>query len=196
MIVVAIIGILAAIAIPNFVKFQARSKQAEAKSNLRSWFVSERSYLQEKGFYSEYTTVVGFSPERGNRYAYYFSQSRNCERRETTGVSRPTGGNANCISVDTGKHSGAEALPEYLKVQFTWGNGEGADPKSPGISGNCPGCNIDAFAAGNIDNELKGIDSWHIATKDAAVPTLECGGDDKAIISGVPYNTKNDVDCD
>ncbi|HEX9605302.1 MAG TPA: prepilin-type N-terminal cleavage/methylation domain-containing protein, partial [Myxococcales bacterium] len=36
MIVVAIIGILAAIAIPNFIKFQARSKQSEAKANLKA----------------------------------------------------------------------------------------------------------------------------------------------------------------
>ncbi len=38
MIVVAIIGILAAIAIPNFLKFQAKSKQSEAKSNLGAIF--------------------------------------------------------------------------------------------------------------------------------------------------------------
>jgi prepilin-type N-terminal cleavage/methylation domain-containing protein len=36
MIVVAIIGILAAIAIPNFVAYQAKSKQSEAKVSLGS----------------------------------------------------------------------------------------------------------------------------------------------------------------
>ena len=51
MIVVAIIGILAAIAIPNFVRFQARSKQSEAKANLKSLFTSQRSQYQEKDKY-------------------------------------------------------------------------------------------------------------------------------------------------
>ena len=37
MIAVAIIGILAAIAIPNFMKFQAKSKQSEAKGNLKGF---------------------------------------------------------------------------------------------------------------------------------------------------------------
>ena len=67
MIVVAIIGILAAIAIPNFIRFQARSKQSEVKANLKSLFTAERSYFQEKDAYSECIKKIGFSPERGNR---------------------------------------------------------------------------------------------------------------------------------
>jgi len=52
MIVVAIIGILAAIAIPNFIKFQARSKQSEAKANLKASFTAMKAYYQEKDKYS------------------------------------------------------------------------------------------------------------------------------------------------
>ncbi len=71
MIVVAIIGILAAIAIPNFIRFQTRSKQGEAKANLKSLFTAQRSYFQEKDKYLETINDIGFGPERGNRYAYW-----------------------------------------------------------------------------------------------------------------------------
>src|SRR3712207_9241843 len=43
MIVVAIIGILAAIAIPNFIRFQARARQSEANTNLKSLFTGLRT---------------------------------------------------------------------------------------------------------------------------------------------------------
>ena len=46
MIVVAIIGILAAIAIPNFLKFQAKSKQSEAKTNLGAIFTGQTVLLR------------------------------------------------------------------------------------------------------------------------------------------------------
>lgn len=57
MIVVAIIGILAAIAIPNFLKFQAKSKQSEAKTNLKAVFTAETSYFGENNTYGDFTTV-------------------------------------------------------------------------------------------------------------------------------------------
>jgi type IV pilus assembly protein PilA len=51
MIVVAIIGILAAIAIPNFLMFQLRSKTGEAKTNLAAIRTAEEGYFAEFGSY-------------------------------------------------------------------------------------------------------------------------------------------------
>jgi len=57
MIVVAIIGILAAIAIPNFLKFQAKSKQSEAKSNLGAVFTGEVSFFGETNRYGTFQEI-------------------------------------------------------------------------------------------------------------------------------------------
>jgi type IV pilus assembly protein PilA len=51
MIVVAIIGILAAIAIPNFIRFQLRSKAGEGKVNLAAIRTAEEGYFAEFGTY-------------------------------------------------------------------------------------------------------------------------------------------------
>jgi type IV pilus assembly protein PilA len=74
MIVVAIIGILAAIAIPNFLKFQAKSKQSEAKSNLGAIFTGETSYFGENNAYSNFT-VINWSPSGSPRYRYTLAGS-------------------------------------------------------------------------------------------------------------------------
>src|SRR5215218_6021088 len=70
MIVVAIIGILAAIAIPNFIKFQARSKQSEAKGNLKAIFTAQRAYFQEYDRYGANFRQIGYAPERNNRFGF------------------------------------------------------------------------------------------------------------------------------
>ena len=51
MIVVAIIGILAAIAIPNFLMYQMKSRQSEAKTNLQAIKTSQVSFQAERGCY-------------------------------------------------------------------------------------------------------------------------------------------------
>src|SRR5437762_3569980 len=81
MIVVAIIGILAAIAIPNFIKFQARSKQSEAKANLKAMFTAEKAFYQEKDRFSSYVAEVGFAPERNNRYNYALTSGGSYDNR-------------------------------------------------------------------------------------------------------------------
>ena len=84
MIVVAIIGILAAIAVPNFVKFQCRAKQSEAKGNLKALYVSQEAFRAESDVYSSMTKInagtaslsavtnkMGFVPKGGKlRYSY------------------------------------------------------------------------------------------------------------------------------
>jgi len=56
MIVVAIIGILAAIAIPNFLRFQLRARVGEGKTNIAAIRTAEESYA------AEYATYVAAAP--------------------------------------------------------------------------------------------------------------------------------------
>jgi type IV pilus assembly protein PilA len=195
MIVVAIIGILAAIAIPNFIKFQARSKQGEAKANLKAWFTTQRAFLQEKDRYEEDVKIIGYAPERGNRYAYYFGQNKTCEVRGESAITDLS--TANCIEVDAGKFKGATAQPTAAALGGIKHVGTGFPPLKPGRSTEaCPGCNIDAVAAGNVDNEGTGFDTWYISTSDASASALCGNADEKMAVAGSPFLNYNDVDCD
>ena len=62
MIVVAIIGILAAIAIPNFLRFQLKSKSSEGKVNLAAIRTAEESYMAEFGRYVPATASPAAAP--------------------------------------------------------------------------------------------------------------------------------------
>jgi type IV pilus assembly protein PilA len=62
MVVVAIIGILAAIAIPNFRKYQAKSRTSEAKIMLAAGYTAEEAYYQEYNAYASCLRYIGFLP--------------------------------------------------------------------------------------------------------------------------------------
>ena len=68
MIVVAIIGILAAIAVPNFQKYQAKSRQAEAKNLLSGIYTAEKAWNGEWSSYSTDFGHIGFQPDGDLRY--------------------------------------------------------------------------------------------------------------------------------
>ena len=70
MIVVAIIGILAAIAIPNFLRYQAKSRQAEAKTNLGAIFVAETAFFAENNRYGSFSEIGYALAGTTNRYTY------------------------------------------------------------------------------------------------------------------------------
>jgi len=77
MIVVAIIGILAAIAIPNFIAYQAKSRQSEAKVNLSAIFTSATAFAAEQPTptYVPGTTLdpIGWSPSGQPRFTYFYA---------------------------------------------------------------------------------------------------------------------------
>jgi type IV pilus assembly protein PilE len=59
MIVVVVIGILAAVAIPNFIEMQARSREAGVKANMHTFQLSAEDYgVQNSGYYAGSGSVV------------------------------------------------------------------------------------------------------------------------------------------
>ena len=62
MIVVAIIGILAAIAIPNFLRFQLKAKTSEGKTNIAAIRTAEQSYYSEFGVFVSASASPNVTP--------------------------------------------------------------------------------------------------------------------------------------
>lgn len=209
MIVVAIIGILAAIAIPNFIKFQARSKQSEAKSNLKSLFTAEKSYKQEKDVYTICIAKMGFAPERGNRYYYDVNNADGNLPAEgcTTAQLRADEAGSNTATTD-----GAVAV-DIFKYGVTFPNSPGLPaytPVAPAGSGIIVAVDLvgtstpttqtngsfGGSAQGNIDSDTL-LDLWYVSSEASTTagvcPTL--AGIDQNAPGGEPKNTYNDVNC-
>ena len=111
MIVVAIVSILSGIATARFAVSQARSKQAEATTNLKAMFAAERAFSAEKGHFSNLVHEIGFSPERNNRYAYFVgSGPMLTQRSDTTGKEVATPSDTG-IEYDQFKYGGTAPSP-------------------------------------------------------------------------------------
>jgi type IV pilus assembly protein PilA len=140
MIVVAIIGILAAIAIPNFLKFQARAKQSEAKQNLGAIFTAYTSYFSDNNTFPSAATITIAS----NPY-----NCLNVADWQPTGQLRYEFMCENSVAYYPGWNTGASApaactpafpvAPTGTQVSFTVG------------------------ACGNIDNDTT-LDEWTVNT--------------------------------
>src|SRR4051812_14237801 len=109
-IVALIISLLAALAFTEFSTFLSRSKRAEVQANLRALSRVETMYEQDNRAFSPYPGVLGFAPERHNRYAYVLRDGCTSfqDRSGQAVVSSPT---QVCIGVDTFSFGGAAAIP-------------------------------------------------------------------------------------
>jgi type IV pilus assembly protein PilA len=211
MIVVAVIGVLAALAIPNYVRFQAKSKQAEVKGNLKAAFTCERAYYQEKSTYTSCTKKIGFAPERGNRYRYTLNTTlRTDETCNTTesrataaGTSLPTDGD---ILADTFKYGASAGItaanaapptPTYAPVTpagtttVVQNDLVGVVPNLADASGS-----FGVGAHGDIDSDAQ-LDLWYVSSVSSTTAGI-CPpliGTDAQVAGGEPKNTYNDVNC-
>lgn len=70
MVVVAIIGLLSAVAVPNFKKYQAKAKVSEAKLQLSAAYTAQQAFFSDYNMYANCLAYMGFdpSPERLSRY--------------------------------------------------------------------------------------------------------------------------------
>ncbi|MBF0299296.1 MAG: hypothetical protein HQK51_11285 [Oligoflexia bacterium] len=70
MVVVAIIGILSAVAVPNFQKYQAKSRTSEAKIQLAGLYTAEIAFYSDYSVYAACLSNMGYnpSPEKSSRY--------------------------------------------------------------------------------------------------------------------------------
>jgi type IV pilus assembly protein PilA len=70
MVVVSVLGIVSAIAVPNYLRYQAKSRQSEARVNLGGIFVAELAFFGENSRFSNFNDI-GYRPAATtNRYAY------------------------------------------------------------------------------------------------------------------------------
>ena len=79
MIVVVIIGILAAIAIPNFIAMQNRAKEGSTKSNMHTFQLSAEDYgVQNDGTYADAASKIApLLPGAGTSFKNPFTQAIN-----------------------------------------------------------------------------------------------------------------------
>jgi type IV pilus assembly protein PilA len=94
MIVVAIVGILAAVAIPNYLKYQAKARQSEAKIALAGIFTAQKSVFAEYGVHYACLPIVGYVPDADIRY---YSVGFNA----TGGIVAPAGTLPACGAADS-----------------------------------------------------------------------------------------------
>ena len=99
MIVVAIIGILAAIAIPNFLNYQCKSKQSEAKQALKAYATGVETYMAENDIYPTSLNNADVAVREG-RYSVAISGISNSSRRWLLTATGTLSGQADVWTLD------------------------------------------------------------------------------------------------
>jgi type II secretory pathway pseudopilin PulG len=212
MTVVAIIGLLAAVALPNFTRFLSRSRQAEARAMLKACYTSEKAYYGNAQIYVDDASVIGCEPEWNNRYSYFLGGAGS-ERRSVLGAPALTSGATSCpplngtggvIGFDETKYgAGYGAIvwntPPAIFATRTANFGGAPAMAGVGVNGGacCPNgvCEFLLACQGNVDSDVS-PDEWTISSQGGTGTANACTGgawNTGAFAEGEPVNECNDV---
>ncbi len=167
--VVAFIGIVAAIAIPNFIRFKMRAKQTECRTELLSLYREEVAFVAAHGKPTFLVSELGATPPPLSRYRYFLSEG------PLTPPGAPAPAGATGFEAEAPLNP-VGRLPEVFAGGVTLGPGAGE--------------NVFTFAClGNLDVDST-QDVWSISSVSRVGPKGE------AIPPGQPFNDVNDLVTD
>lgn len=147
MVVVAIIGILSAVAIPNFKKYQAKSKTTEAKMQLASIYSYELTAASDYDTFASCLGDLGYDPAPKGYYVVGFNVAFQGDLASTNGL--PTCSANQVVAVNSAFFS-----PTVLRTYNT-------TPSNANLIGTAgTQSTFTAAAAGNLDGNQ--IDRWTI----------------------------------
>ena len=138
MVTVAILGILAAVALPNYFRYQGKARQSEAIFSLSNIFTAEITYAGEQGRFGSFNEIGFIFRGSNNRYTY---------RSPAVGG---TAGSSDTVGVDLINAGIGTPAPENTLV-----------PSAASIAGVGLGAQFTATATANMDVDST-IDQWHV----------------------------------
>jgi type IV pilus assembly protein PilA len=140
MIVVGIIGILVAIAAPNFSRYQSKSRQSEAKIALAAVYGGQKAFFSEYSAYVGSHDAVGYAPEGQRRYY-------------NVGFSAAHSGTVNGYAGGYGNHNFTTLLNPFTCTNNTAALGAQLSGDAQTFTANATGC---------IRNGQANLDRWSI----------------------------------
>ena len=156
MVVVAIIGILSAVAIPNFKKYQAKAKTSEAKLQLASIYSIETASMADYDHYGTCISDLGYTAAGRGYYRLGFSaaSSANTQIRAGGGSCSDSTFHVAPSTLLTVKGTSAAA------AKITTADATNGFSTVPAVATN--GATFTAGAIGKISPDTTKFDAWTI----------------------------------
>ena len=151
MVVVAILGVLATVAVPRFNIFRARARQSEAKTNLGVIFTLQEAFsIEHERYYNGKTSDWGGTDMdvNGNRDGYDSGGSSNC----TAAVANNKLGFrlANCEKARYGYYVPGAGENNFVAIAYAPSDTVGDKRIFPGCAGNQPNTALNPNSTGAL----------------------------------------------